>query len=490
MGPEKLPIPAAQLISSRDHLVPGQLLVTELFFRVPLDYKRPSGVSITLFGRRVVKSSGAPADDGDGNDNGNSDKKRYLVYLEGGPGFGNSEPQVHPVTRMALAKGYQVLLLDHRGTGLSTPVSAESLDRIASDNVSAQADYLKLMRQDNTVRDLESVRLCLTAGWSESRARWSIFGQSYGGFVSMSYLSMHPEGLEEVFLTGGLAPVGKTPDQVYSALFPRIVRRNEEYYHKFPEDVAAVRQVAAHIESHGGHVALPSGGILTVPRLLTLGINFGFHGGFDSVHTTILRLKASLDQLGFLSRAALAPLETGTPLDFNIIYAIIHEAIYCDGPGVASNWAAYRVGRDNPCFPWLRPDALPITVTTNNNPGEQGQQQQQQTPLYFSGENIFPFHFVTYPELSKLHAVAERLAAFDNWPALYNKEQLANNQVPVYAASFIHDMYVDFDFARDTASLVRGTKVFETNVMYHSALRAKSDEVLQQLFNLRDDVLD
>jgi ABC-type uncharacterized transport system substrate-binding protein len=67
---------------------------------------------------------------------------------------------------------------------------------------------------------------------------------------------------------------------------------------------------------------------------------------------------------------------------------------------------------------------------------------------------------------------------------------LAKTTVPVYAASYIEDMYVDFAFAKDTARLVRGTKVFETNVMYHNALRAKSDEVIQQLFNLRDDVLD
>jgi hypothetical protein len=51
-------------------------------------------------------------------------------------------------------------------------------------------------------------------------------------------------------------------------------------------------------------------------------------------------------------------------------------------------------------------------------------------------------------------------------------------------------MYVDYEFAKDTAKLVKGTKTFETNVMYHSALRARSEEVLQNLFNLRDDVLD
>jgi len=31
-------------------------------------------------------------------------------------------------------------------------------------------------------------------------------------------------------------------------------------------------------------------------------------------------------------------------MDDNVLYAILHEAIYCQG--VASNWAADRVGRD------------------------------------------------------------------------------------------------------------------------------------------------
>ena len=89
-----------------------------------------------------------------------------------------------------------------------------------------------------------------------------------------------------------------------------------------------------------------------------------------------------------------------------------------------------------------------------------------------------------------LREEAEILANRDDWPALYDQDKLRNNKVPVYAASYVEDMYVDYDFARDTAKLVKGTKTFETNVMYHSALRAKSEEVLHQLFSLRDDVID
>lgn len=62
-------------------------------------------------------------------------------------------------------------------------------------------------------------------------------------------------------------------------------------------------------------------------------------------------------------------------------------------------------------------------------------------------------------------------------------------EVPVYAASY-NDMYVDQVLARVTASRIKGIKVFETNVLFHSALRAKPDEVIRELLALRDDTID
>lgn len=479
MAPLILDPPPAKLLSSREHLLPGQLKVTTLFFQVPLDYENPSAGSIQLYARRIIKNERPifPPDDDAASTNDRDVNKPYIIYLEGGPGFGNRSPSDHPLTRAAIPRGYQVLFIDHRGTGLSTPVSAAMLARLG--DADAQARYLRLMRQDSTVRDCEAVRKCLTEGWPERKAAWSTFGQSYGGFITLSYLSMHPEGVREAFLTGGLAPVGKTADQVYQATFRKTAERNELYFAKFPEDAAALREIATYIESQGGKVALPAGGFLTVRRLLTMGIAFGGHGGFDTVHSTLTALKTSLDQFGFLARASLAPLETFTPFDTNILYAILHEAIYCDGPNVASNWAANRVGLSqggsSGPFAWLRPD-----FTLSQSTG----------PLYFSGEMIFPFHFETYPELIPLREVAEKLASYNDWPALYDVQRLRDNTVPLYAASYVEDMYVEHHLARDTSNLVKGSKVFETNVMYHNALRAKADEVMQQLFNLRDDVLD
>ncbi|KAJ6782079.1 hypothetical protein PWT90_03157 [Aphanocladium album] len=468
--PAKLPIPAAKQVSSRTFSVPGRLTQTELWFEVPLDYAKPAAGTIKLFGRLVTRretplvaaAADAPAT-----------PKPTIVYLQGGPGFGCAVPNATPTTEQLLNRGYRALYLDHRGVGLSTPVSLAMLKKVSAD-AQGQADYLRLMRQDNTVRDLESVRQCLLEGLDGEHAKWSIIGQSYGGFVCLSYLSMHPEGLREAFLTGGLAPIGRSADEVYKTTFRRTANRNKLYYKKFPEDVERVKKLAAYIESQGG-VALPAGGTLTVARLMTIGISFGMHDGFDSVHNALLALDASLDNFGFFTRSSLSTIENWSDFDNNIIYAILHEIIYCDGPGSVSNWAAQRVGETVENFAWLRPGA---------------KVSQSAEPLFFSGEMIFRDHFESYPELAGLREVAEKLATASDWEPLYNPEQLRKNEVPAYCVSYVDDMFVDYGYATDTANLVKNSKVFATNALYHNGIRAGSAEVFKQLFNLREDCLD
>jgi hypothetical protein len=307
-------------------------------------------------------------------------------------------------------------------------------------------------------------------------------------------------------------------------------------------------------------------------RFMTAGIAFGSHGGLDAVHGLVLRVRADLDQFGFLTRATLANVETNVTFDSNPLYAVLHEAIYLDGPGAMSGWSAWRVGRRLPQFAWLedpgaflrgggssptppeedrRPAAdatalvvaspaavvpyprdgedrlsaiaaravpgmvartavvpsrprspmtlLPATASSSDQtlppPPLASTTTAATTPLreklYFTGEMIYPFHFTTHPELKRLCGAAELLALKQDWPALYDLEQLGKrNEVPVYAASFVDDMYVDFDLARETARAVRGAKVFETNVLYHNAIRARCDDVLRELFRLRDDPID
>ena len=65
-------------------------------------------------------------------------------------------------------------------------------------------------RADSIVRDAELVRRAIVpqggGGGSSSGGRWSALGQSFGGFCAATYLSLAPEGLVEVLITGGLPP--------------------------------------------------------------------------------------------------------------------------------------------------------------------------------------------------------------------------------------------------------------------------------------------
>jgi hypothetical protein len=214
---------------------------------------------------------------------------------------------------------------------------------------------------------------------------------------------------------------------------------------------------------------------LTVRGLLTLGRAFGFHGGLDIVHNLILRCKTDLSQFQFITRPTLSALESALTFDNNVIYAVLHEAVYCQG--IASNWSAERVGRSLTQFQWLA-----------GSP--QSASNVRDAPLYFSGEMIYPFLFDIYPELEKMAPVADIIANYAGWPDLYDEWQLARNEVPLYAATFVDDMYVSFGLAQDTAKLVKNCKQFITNSMYHDAIRSKTNPVLRELFALRDDPID
>ena len=74
------------------------------------------------------------------------------------------------------------------------------------------------------VKDCEAIRQILIGEREKSEDRkWTILGQSFGGFCAINYLSYYSEGLKEVFLTGGLAPIVNHPDSVYEALIGEFI---------------------------------------------------------------------------------------------------------------------------------------------------------------------------------------------------------------------------------------------------------------------------
>lgn len=322
----------------------GKLRITEHSFEVPRDYSKPSSGTLRLFARSARKAE-KPADPADGPDA--SKKLPWLLFLQGGPGFGCRSPQSNAWTTTMLDRGYQVLCLDQRGTGLSSPLSASVLALRGDDQV--QANYLKSFRADSIVRDCEAVRQALTAEYPEEKRKWSVLGQSFGGFCCVTYLSTFPEGLKEVFLTGGLPPLVDHPDPVYERCVRKVMQRNEAYYQKFPEDVDRVKRIVTFLSKFGDStVRLPSEGSLSARRFQQLGLLFGGHGGIDQVHgksssltvtlgvltntiDLVLRASLDLDNVGHITRPTLSAIEQCQSFDEAIIYAILHEPIYCQG---------------------------------------------------------------------------------------------------------------------------------------------------------------
>src|SRR3989441_1026089 len=200
------------------HRLPGLILSNHEFI-LPLDHKKPNAEKITVFAREVVSV-----------EHENKADLPWLVFFQGGPGFPAPRPDSKTGWLKRALKEYRVLLLDQRGTGLSTPATFQTLAKIESPQ--QQADYLKNFRADAIVADVELIRRDLIGAGN----RWSGLGQSYGGFCLTHYLSAAPEGLNEAIITGGLPPVSVSVDDVYRATYRRVLEKNRRFFARYPED--------------------------------------------------------------------------------------------------------------------------------------------------------------------------------------------------------------------------------------------------------------
>jgi pimeloyl-ACP methyl ester carboxylesterase len=405
---------------------PG-LVLTEHTFEVPLDHLHPQdGRTIEVFAREIADPEGAD--------------KPFLVYFQGGPGFEGTRPtarvggSVSPSWLDHALKEFRVLMLDERGTGRSTPVGPATLDGL---NAAGQAEYLTHFRADAIVRDAEALRAALEV------ERWSVLGQSFGGFCVTAYLSLAPEGLREAMFTGGLPPLRTPIDDVYRHTYERVLERNRRYYDRYPGDRERVRALRTAIEDGG--IVLPSGDRLTWRRFRQLGNMLGMSDGADALHYL---LEQPFDSLGFLHDA-----QAGLGVDRNPIYAILHESCYADG-GV-TNWSAER----------MLPDAYDSDVDL------------------FTGEHIYPWMFSDHASLAPLRDAAEILALRE-WPHLYDPGVLAANEVPAAAAIYHEDMYVERVYSESTATAIRGLRPWVTSEYDHDGLRADGARVLGRLLDL------
>ena len=191
-----------------EYYVPG-LHIEDRSIKVPLDWTghEPGhgfdGESISLF-YRVVTAPEHVHDD-----------LPLLVFLQGGPGGSGPRP-LGPSSDGWIEeaiKHFRVVLPDQRGTGRSSRVDTHVIEGMDGDG-KAGAAFLKRFLADSIVRDFEHLRRTEFGG-----ARWVTLGQSYGGFLTLTYLSLFPQGVIASFTTGGIPHVPADATDVYRHTF-------------------------------------------------------------------------------------------------------------------------------------------------------------------------------------------------------------------------------------------------------------------------------
>ncbi|MER6078314.1 alpha/beta fold hydrolase [Streptomyces sp. NPDC001833] len=426
---------------------PGVVL-TDRRFTVPLDHADPDGETVELYAREAVASDKA------------DQELPWLLYLQGGPGFGANRFVGRQAWLDRALADYRVLLLDQRGTGHSTPVNRQTLP--LRGGPAAQADHLARFRADSIVRDCEAIRPQVTGG-----APWTTLGQSFGGFCTVTYLSFFPEGLETSVITGGLPSLDAHADDVYRAAYPRIERKVTAHYDRYPQDVERARRIAEHLLEH--ETLLPNGYRLTVEAFQSLGLMLGMSDGSHRLHFLLEDAFVRTPSGPELSDAFQEQVQGLLSYASNPLYALVHEPVYGQDAR-PTDWAAERVRAEFPQF-----DAAKALA--------------DDAPVLFTGETVHPWMFETDPALRPLKAAADLLAARTDWQPLYDPARLAANEVPVAAAVYHDDMYVDAGHSLATARAVRGLRTWVTDEFEHDGLRVGAPRVLDRLLALaRDEV--
>ena len=413
------------------YTIPG-LHVREHVEQVPLDWTDPGNPArISVFARELVDPARRDED------------LPCLVFLQGGPGGKGPRPTAPTGWVGQALKTHRVILLDQRGTGRSSPVDGHRIAQF--ENAGDAAEYLGHFRADAIVADAEHLRRTVFGG-----RRWATLGQSYGGFITLTYLSNAPEGLSECYVTGGLASLNPDADEVYRRTFPRVAARNRQFYARFPHQEARVGAIADRLAV--GDVVLPDGDALTVRRFQSIGIDLGMKPGPERLHWLVDEAFSDDDDL---SKTFLSQVMTRTSYADGPLFAAIHEITYADRDSGATRWSAQRERERHPEF------------------------AEDARPLHFTGEMIFPWMFEEIRVLRPFREAVEVLAARDDWGPLYDRDRLAANDVPVAAAVYYDDMFVDSDLQLQTAHQVGNLHHWVTNEYEHDGLLV--DRVFEQL---------
>ena len=371
-----------------------------------------------------------------------------LVYFQGGPGEKCPRPggikSCKPWIRTALEAGFEVVLPDQRGVGNSSPVTPANLLRRGKPE--AQAEYLKRFLARSIACDFEYLRLKKFRG-----EKWASLGQSYGGFITMGYLSFFSEAFRIAFTSGGIPKIPSEISKVYEKTYERLEEKNERYFEAFPKDREILSRIADRLSS--GAYRLPDGSQMTVQRLQSLGQQFGMSTGFASVHWMLDEALCG----GELSENFLRDVWQATSSYGDELYWTLQEAIYMNGKG-KPGWEAER-----------QRDLLP-------------QFSSSARPLLFTGEMTYKWRFEEDKALMPFKDAAFALEESDEWDPIYSLPELRENPVPLYAMVYFNDMYVPRDDSMATLSMMGNSHYIITSQFEHDGIRV--GDAFKRIFDM------
>ncbi|KAI0596695.1 Alpha/Beta hydrolase protein [Biscogniauxia sp. FL1348] len=470
--------------------------IKEFLFLCPIDYKLPKHNEncIELSFKLVYGEKEGKNVDGLNVKNETTEsifsqisRHNILVYLCGGPGDKNPPSRLPRLNRYFLERGYWILYPDYRGTGDSS--SAEIAWFLDHPDESRALYTIEKLGQRNIVRDLEAVRAVMCQG-----AKWTICAQSYGGWITYSYLSFSPSGLKRVCLNAGVAPIHYDPASVHRRLFKNIIKRNEAYYFMYPGDVERVKRIALWLASHnrGEGVEVPDWGNITAHQFLCLGRNLSSEAKYPQLHRLFRKMAEDIKETeagsgpgsGSLSDATIGLyLETDSwRFDQRPLYAVLNESQYLRDSKDVTRWVAQRVAREpefEPYFWWVNSAASEIEAALRRGEEEQQQQEKSGAKLYLSGEMVYAFFFDNYAALRRFKRVAMEFAEGSRpEEASYDLAQIKRNEVPVTSVQGSADVIVDPDLAFPTWTKTGNLMACELEGLEHGAIRSHTHTML------------
>ena len=227
----------------------------------------------------------------------------------------------------------------------------------------------------------------------------------------------------------------------------------EPYKYIFEENNNYTEYDQSNNEVEGGTWSM-AGDQLTIKRFQQLGLHLGFSDGMATLNYLFEKAFINKD----LSYSFLKNVLSLQTFDTNPIFSILHESCYAQN--FSTDWAANRILGEFPEFEIDRKDEI-----------------------YFTGEMIYPWMLDKYQSLAPFKKAANFLAEKSDWPMLYDEQRLKNNKVPIAAAVYTNDMYVDREYSMETASIIPNISIWETDIFEHNALRSNGEKVLDSLFS-------